>query len=102
MANYLLIYLVFLKLFQIFHIHVYFSNQSASRSTESSETRCWPFSQPSMPLIRNVLLHRTPGEEGFGFVLASPAGSSKSLASKRHGDHSICKSFSMSFFVERV
>ncbi|KAM7537184.1 hypothetical protein Aperf_G00000063463 [Anoplocephala perfoliata] len=67
------------------------TSTSVSRSTESSETRCWSLNQPSVPLVRSVLLHRTPGEEGFGFVLASPAGSSKSSTSRRPGDHFISR-----------
>ncbi|VDO01571.1 unnamed protein product [Rodentolepis nana] len=58
-----------------------------TRSTESSETRCWTSNQPPATFVRTALLQRNPGEEGFGFVLTN----SKSSTSRRPGDHCIAR-----------
>ncbi|VDL19071.1 unnamed protein product [Hymenolepis diminuta] len=63
------------------------NSNSTSGSTESSETRCWPSTQPSKTSIRSVLLQRNSGEEGFGFVLANL----KSSTSRHPGDHFIAR-----------
>nr|CUU98787.1 hypothetical transcript [Hymenolepis microstoma] len=63
------------------------NSTSGSRSTESSETRCWSSTQLPSTFVRTALLQRNPGEEGFGFVLAN----SKSSTSRHPGDHFIAR-----------